>query len=619
MSFHLLLALLSSSALLVANSSGTAVPLFFIANHGQAPSEVRFMAQGSGLTAFFSPREVLFREGGRAVRMQLLGASPSAELAGVEQMPGEVNFLTGEEAQWRLGVPLYKGLIYRDLYHGIDMRYGSDGRNLKSEFAVAPGADPSQIRFRYPTGEAVRIDREELVIPLNDKELREHAPILYQLRNGYREQVSGQFQLAPDGTVSFAIGDYDRALPLTIDPVLSYSTLLGGSSSDAATALAVDSSGAAYIAGFTASYNFPTANPEQNYNAGSNDVFVDKLSPTGNGLVYCTYLGGNGDDRAYGIAVDTAGSAYITGVTASANFPLHNAMQARLAGAKNAFIVKLTAAGNSLVYSTFLGGNASDTAYGIALDSSRNAYVVGDTTSITFPATGLQKGNRGGMDAFVSKLSADGSRLVYSTYLGGTSDDHGAAIAVDASGSAFITGSTFSADFPLAAAYRSANAGGQDAFVARISADGSSLLFSTYLGGSGGAVGYPESGQAIALDSQANAYVAGVTSSSDFPLLNPLQSTRRGSSSDAFVAKLTASGGLTYSTYLGGSGVDAANGIAVDAIGDAFVVGQTFSSDLATVNSYQSSNAGDYDAFLAVLSASGSSLLSLSYLDRKST
>ncbi len=616
MKCHLLVALLTVSASLAASSSDAAVPLVFIANHGQAPSEVRFMAQGSGLTAYFSPGEALFRTGDQAVRMRIVGARASGEVEGIDPLPGQANFLKGDAAEWRLGVPLYRGVAYRQLYPGIDMLYGSNGQELKSEFVVAPGADPAQIRLRYESDGQVRIGaRGALVIPLNGRELQEHAPTIYQDRAGGRQTVASRFVLAADGTVSFAIADYDPSLPLIIDPVLSYSTLLGGSSSDAALALAVDSTGSAYVAGFTASYNFPTANPAQSYSGGGNDVFVAKLSPSGNGLVYCTYLGGSADDRAYGIAVDSSGSAYVTGSTTSQNFPVRNALQASLNGAKNAFVFKLSPAGNSLVFSTYVGGNASDTGYGIALDGSQNMYVVGDTTSVTFPTSGgLQKSNHGGMDTFLFKLSADGSKLVYSTFLGGTSDDHGAAVAVDASGSAYITGSTYSPDFPVAAASQSKIGGGQDAFVARVSADGSSLLFSTFLGGSGGSVGYPESAQGIALDAQGSAYIAGVTSSSDFPLLNPLQTSRVGSSPDAFVAKLTASGSLSYSTYLGGSGVDMANAIAVDGSGSAYVVGQTFSSDLPTVNAYQASSGGDYDAFFAKLSPTGGSLASLSYL-----
>jgi len=604
---------IATCAVLAATPAGDAVPLVFIANQGQAPSVVRFMVKGSGLTAFFSPEEALFRMGEASVRVQFVGSRPAVEVEGLERQPGQANFLIGPQEEWRLGVPLYGGVIYRELYPGIDMVYGGRRQDLKSEFLVAPGADPSRIQLRYVGTGEVRIDESgALVIPVNGRELREQAPTVYQERDGHRVPVDGRFALAAGGIVGFIVNDYDRSRPLTIDPVLSYSTLLGGSNSDAATALAVDASGSAYVAGFTASYDFPTANPEQNFNAGGNDAFVAKLNPSGNGLVYCTYLGGKADDRAYGIAVDASGSAYITGSTASTNFPVVNALQSKLAGGKNAFVAKLNPAGNSLVFSTYLGGSASDIGNGIALDSSKNAYVVGDTTSLNFPAGGLQKGNGGGQDAFVAKVSADGSHLVYSSYLGGANDDHGAAIAVDSSGTVYVTGSTWSTNFPVANAWQGAIGGGQDAFVARFSGDGSALLFSTYLGGSGGSLGYPESGQSIALDGQGNAYIAGTTSSSNFPVLNALQSSLSGAA-DAFVTKLNASGVPVYSTYLGGTGMDTGNAIAVDANSNAYVVGQTFSSDLPVAGAFQATYGGDYDAFAAELSAAGS-LVWLSYL-----
>jgi hypothetical protein len=616
----LLMGLVASCVALAAEPVKDAVPLFFIANQGQAPPAVRFMAKGSGLTAYFSPHEALFRGAGSSVRIEFEGANPTPRVEGIERLPGHANFLIGAQRDWRREVPLYGAVVYRELYPGIDMVYAGEGRDLKSEFVVAPGADPSRIRLRYAGGEGVRVKEDgALAIPVDGRELREQAPTIYQERSGRRVAVEGRFAVDDDGAVRFQIGDYDIGSPLIIDPVLSYSTLLGGSGFDTATALAVDSAGSAYVAGFTESYNFPTANPEQNFNAGGNDAFVAKLNASGNGLVYCTYVGGSADDRAYGIAVDANGSAYVTGSTISGNFPVRNALQSKLAGGRNAFVLKLNPAGNTLVYSTYLGGNASDNGNGIAVDAGGNAYVVGDTTSINFPATGFQRGNHGGQDAFVAKLSADGSRLLYSTYLGGENDDRGAGIVVDASGSAYITGSTYSTDFPVASAFQSRNGGGQDAFIARLSADGNSLVFSTYLGGAGGIAAYPEAAQGIALDSQGSAYVAGVTSSANFPLLGAVQTSLRGST-DAFVAKLTASGTLVYSTYLGGSGVDVGNAIAVDASGSAYIVGYSYSTDLpVTATALQTSNAGDCDAFLAKLSAAGNSLAYLSYLGGNSS
>ena len=616
---HLLIALLAVLPALAATPDTGRIPLFFIENHGQAAPEVRFMAQGSGLTAYFTPEAALFRVAGAAVRLQFLGSSPSVRLEGSGLLQARANFLTGAEQEWRVGVPLYGSVVYRGLYPGIDMVYGGNGRRLKSEFVVAPGADPARIRLRYSGGEVRLDDTGALVIAMDRHKLREEAPAIFQERDGQRVAVAGRYTLASDATVGFIVNGYDPSLPLVIDPTLSYSTLLGGSSSDSAMALAVDSTGAAYVAGFTASYNLITANPEQNFNAGSNDIFIARLNAAGNALIYCTYIGGKGDDRAYAIAIDANGLAYLAGSTTSPNFPLRSPLQLKIAGAKNAFVLKLNAMGNSLVFSTYLGGNGSDTAYGIALDASGNAYVAGDTTSVSFPPAGKQLGTRGGQDAFVAKLSSDGSRLIYNTSLGGVSDDHGAAIALDASGDAYVTGSTWSTDFPVVSASQTGLAGGQDAFVAKLAADGSSLLFSTFLGGTGGGLGYPEAGQGIAVDSQGNAYVAGVTGSSDFPLLHALQISKRGSSTDAFAAKFTSSGTLVYSTYLGGSGMDAANAIAVDSIGSAYVAGETFSSDLPVINATQGATGGDYDAFWAKLSPSGDSLSVLSYLGGNSS
>jgi Beta-propeller repeat len=607
----LLIAAAACSAMAATAGRGAA-PVIFLPNQGEAPPDVRFLARGSGATGYFSAGEALFQVRGATLRVQFDGAEPSAEVQGVERLSGEANFLVGPEEEWRLGVPVYGGITYRGLYPGIDMLYGANGRNLKSEFVVAPGADPFRIRIRYVGAGALRLAPDgALIIPVGESELREEAPRIYQERGGRRARVEGRFSIAGD-TVGFQIDDYDRSVPLVIDPVL-YSTLLGGASSDAATAVAVDASGSAYVAGFTASYDFPTVNPKQNYNAGGNEVFVAKLNPAGNGLVYCTYLGGSGDDRAYGIALGADGSAYVTGVTASRNFPVANALQSSLAGAKNAFVLKLNPAGNALVFSTYLGGAGSDSANAIAVDAGGNVYVAGDTTSTTFPVTGLQTAKHGSQDAFAAKLAGDGSRLLYGTYLGGANDDHAAAIAVDSSGTAYITGSTYSPDFPVAQAWQNHLGGGQDAFVARLSADGGSLLFSTYLGGTGGALGYPEIGQGIALDAQGNAYVTGVTASVDFPLLGPAQASLRGSL-DAFAAKLNSSGTLVYSTYLGGTSLEAGNAIAVDAAGMAYIAGQTYSSDLPVVNAFQSASGGGYDAFVARLAATGDSVLFLSYL-----
>lgn len=583
-----------------------------MANHGQAPATVRYMAQGPELTAYFSSDAVLFRLGGRTVTMRLEGASRTARVEGIDRLPGRVNFLTGAESSWRTGESIYGGVIYRGLYPGIDMVYNGTSRNLKSEFHVAPGADPARIRVRYEGAGALRISQDgALILPLGDREFREDAPVIYQVRGGMSQQVSGRYHLASDGAVGFVVGEYDRTLPLIIDPVV-YSTLLGGASTDAGNAIAVDAAGSAYITGFTASLDFPTMNPAQNASGGSNDIFVAKLNTAGNGLVYCTYLGSKGDDRAFAIAVDSTGAAYITGSTTSTAFPMRNPLQSKLQGTKDAFVVKLSPEGNTTVFSTYLGGSGSEVGNGIAVDSAGNVYVTGDTASTNFPATGYQRTLRGGQDAFLVKLSPAGSPMLYGTYLGGSYDDHSSGLAVDASGSVCLAGSTSSTDFPVAAAAQSQSGGSQDAFVACFDPTGASLLFSTYLGGSGGSLTYPEAAMAITLDPSGNAYVAGTTSSADFPLRNPSQSVRRGSL-DGFITKFSPSGTILASTYFGGAGVDVINAIAVDAAGNQYIAGQTLSTDLPIAAAFQSTNGGQYDAFVAKLAASGS-VSFLSYL-----
>ncbi len=600
---YLLLA--GCTAVCASASQESAPPLFFLRNHAQAPSSVKFIGQAPRLTVYFSPGEALLRNAGGALRMRFEGAG-AANPEPVEQLSGELNILVGGPEQWSRGEPIYAGISYRGLYPGIDMIYGAAGRNLKSEFIVAAAADPAVIRVRYSGAEVLGLEPDgSLRIRFGGEEFHEAAPTIYQEIDGARTAVPGAFVLVGD-VVSFEIGAYDRSRPLVIDPAISYSTLLGGSGADLATAIALDSKGAAYVAGFTESYDFPTAGAAQSANAGGNDAFIAKLSPNGLSLVYCTYIGGSGDDRAAAIAVDSSGAAYVTGSTTSQNFPLRGAAQSSPGGGRDAFALKLSPAGNTLIYSSYLGGSGPDTGNAIAVDSAGDAYIAGDTSSLNFPAGGFQRSDKGGQDAFVAKLSPDGTRLVYSTYLGGTNTDHAAAIAVDATASAWVAGSTWSTNFPTAQAFQGALAGGQDAFVARLSADGNALPFSSYLGGANGATAYPEAAQAIALDAQGNAYLAGVTSSSNFPLMLAAQSVRNGLT-DAFVTKVTALGSLAYSTYFGGSGPEVANAIAVDANGSAYVTGYTYSTDLpVTSNAMSNASAGEYDAFLARLAPNGS-------------
>ncbi|MGH9520683.1 MAG: SBBP repeat-containing protein, partial [Terriglobales bacterium] len=337
----------------------------------------------------------------------------------------------------------------------------------------------------------------------------------------------------------------------------------------------------AYVTGYTSSPDFPASSGafETAYQGNSkSEAFVIKLSSTGSSLVYATYLGGTGGDFGQGIAVDAAGDAYVTGSTQSTDFPVAKPLQGALGGGSDAFVTELNPSGSAPVYSTFLGGAGSDSGQAIAVDGTGSAYVAGFTLSTNFPVqNALQPSSGGGGDAFAAKLTPGGSALAYSTYLGGSGEDRTFGIALDSAGEAYVTGSTQSSNFPVTAgAYQTASAGGADAFVAKFNATGSQLVYASLIGGT-----QDEQGNGIALDASGDAYVIGSTSSANFPTLNPSQATLgegacSGACSNAFVSVLNPQGaGLIYSTYLGGSGQDFGQGIAVDAAGDAFVAGST--------------------------------------------
>ena len=588
------------------------IPVFFVQQ-----GEARYVTQTPELAASFSEKEIVLKLRGGTVRLRFPGSKRRPTLEAGEPLPGHVNFLLGRDsATWKTNLPIFGAVTYRQLYPGIDMTYSHASGQLKSEFVVAPGADPGVIQMRYE-GLTARLDLDgALLLSGQAGELRENAPVLYQQMGTMRVPVSGGFRIHVDGSVGFRTGDYNRSQPLVIDPILTSSTYLGGSGQNSVTGVAVDSAGNMYVAGWTDALNFPTVNAFHAQSGGGVDAFVAKLGPGGNSLLYCTYLGGSGDDRAFAIAVDTAGSAYVTGWTGSSNFPTVNPRQVTRAGGRDAFVAKLGPTGSAFFYSTFLGGNGNDSGNGIAVDSSGSAYVAGDTASTNFPTVSpYQSSLRGVQNAFVAKLSASGS-LAYATYLGGNGSDHGAGIAIDATGNAYVTGSTTSSNFPTAAAFQPASGGGQDAFISKLGPSGNTLIYGTYLGGSGGIAGAPEGGQAIAVDAAGSAYVAGVTSSRNFPVTaGALQSAHAGGGQDAFVVKLNPAGSaLVYATYLGGSSIDIANGIAVDFVGQAYVTGYTGSMDYLTARPLQAGNAGLYDAFLAKLNPAGTALVFSTYL-----
>jgi hypothetical protein len=653
------------------------LPLRFEPNMGQFDARVRYIVRGGGPTVFLTDSEavmVLTRREGRpgdrlrshaeaskvedaVVRMKFTGAQKPAGWAGLEKQPGISNYFIGNDpSRWHTDVPNYSRVEARDLYPGISLvAYGNAG-HLEYDLNVAPGADPAQVQLAWEGADSLRLNADgDLVLATRLGEVVQKRPTVFQDLGGRRTEVASHYTMGAGNKVRFELAAYDHTRPLRIDPlVLVYSTYLGGHDLDAGGKVAVDSHGAAYITGGTRSTDFPIHAAEQGQYGGAADypdAFITKLSPAGNQLVYSTYLGGNSSDAAGSIAVDASGCAYVAGETDSSNFPVHNAYQSKGNGSET-FAAKLSAAGDALVYSTYVDsfvltgvmainqageayitggfgppdhiavvqlsadggsvlktfalGGTGITGRAIAVDGTGAVYITGDTVFSDYQTKAAWQGTfvggppGGGSDAFAAKFEADGT-LVYSTFLGGSDGDMGSGIAVDASGTAYITGETKSHDFPTKAAYQGANTSGSYAcFVAALTATGQPV-YSTYLSGT-----VFDSCRDIAIDTSGNAYITGYTASPDFPIKDAYQSTPGDSSGDAFIAELNSAGDtLVFSSYLGGNRRDDGGGIARDSAGSLYIVGTTRSTNFPVRNPYQSvhhadSNTGtNEDVFIA--------------------
>jgi streptogramin lyase len=605
------------------------IPLSFEVNQGQTDPEVRFLSHGSGYGLFLTGTQTVLTlqkpacsSGGArvvdAVHVEFVGANANPQVVGLDEQASKSNYLIGNDpSQWHTNIPSYGKVEYQNLYRGVNLVYYGNQRQLEYDFQVAPGIAPSTIQLSIQGAEGMSLDSNgNLMLHESGGDVIEQAPVMYQDIGGARQSVSGGFVLEGNSHVSFQVGAYDPSQPLVIDPVLSYSTYLGGSGNDTGYELAVDSSGSAYVIGTTDSTNFPTANPLQGAKTGTTAAFITKLNPTGTALVYSSYLGGSGADSGFGIAVDAAGDAYVTGQTSSTDFPTVNPFQSTNKGGNDGFVAELGPAGSALLSSSYLGGSGSDSAVAISVDGSGNAYVLGQTSSTDLPTTAsaYQKTYGGGSsDLFIAKINPGGSSLAYLTYLGSSGADttNSSHIGLDAAGNVYVEGITDSNQFPTTpGAFQTTYGGGpHDAFVTKLNATGSSLVYSTYLGGSGDVA----SGD-IAVDASGAAYVSGWTTAGTFPLVNALFPTFTGTT-DAWVAKLKPDGsGLDYSTFLGGSGYQTAGTIGVDAAGNAYVAGLTSSTDVPTANALQTFNAGGNDAFLTKFNQTGSALVYSTYL-----
>jgi hypothetical protein len=660
-----------------------ALPLAFEPNRGQTSDPVKYVAHGSHYNVFFTPSETVLvlgassrikptenREANPAdiLRMRLAGTIASPDFVAAEQLPGKSNYLIGSSENWHTNIPNFGRIVQGQVYPGIDVSYHGTAGQLEEDFLVSPGADPRTIRLSFEGAETLRTNSgHELVATLKGGAVTLRRPVAYQESNGSKRIISADYAVRKDGLVAFRLGDYDRSLPLVIDPILSYSTYLGGTNIDGASAIAVATDGTAFVAGGTFSIDFPTAHPLQSNHGGQadffQDAFVAKLSADGSTLLYSTYLGGKNEDAANGIAVDAFGDAYVTGTTDSPDFPVtFGSLNVECGGdgkcgasfnpggliVSNGFVSKLNSAGSGLVYSGFIGNYEIVKSQAIAVDNDQIAYVTGQTgpnLPVTilinpppppppFPIVGtsLQAGFGGDTDAFVMKISATGSTVLYSSYLGGVNEDIGNGIAVDGSANAYVTGLTYSLNFPTANPLQPSFGGAGDAFLTKVNTSGvgpTALVYSTFLGGSG-----LDQGNGVAVDRGGNVFVAGGTDSTSLGTAGVVQPNCHLDSSntcegDAFVAKFTpgTTPALTlgYLSYLGGSLADTATSIAVEPVnppsGFAYVVGSTVSQDFPVTSAvFQPTyGGGNADAFIAKLDPNGATLLYSSFLGGTNT
>ena len=601
-------------------------------------------------------RPTAARSGGQAdiVKIRIVDRNGSVSPHAEAPLPGIVNYFMGDDpANWHTGIPTFQRIRYAEVYPGIDLIYHGVGGRVEFDFDVAPGAHPDQIRLHFEGATKIRLDHDgNLIIHARHESIRFEKPLIYQLDTKQRKlPVDGGFRVASRGVVSFRLGKYDATRSVVIDPILNYSTYLGPSSG--ANAIALDSSGDTYLAGTTTN-DFPTTSgafqtePAEKVFESATSVFVTKLNSTGSALLYSTYLSGNGSDKGNAIALDSSGNAYIAGQTSSTDFPVTpGAFQTTNKASQNgrnetgtAFVAKLNSTGTALIYSSYLGGSTESWGNGIATDAAGDAYLTGATLDTDFPCTpgafqsSVAKSSAQDWSGYVAEVNPTGSALTYSTLLGGSGADWPFSIAVDSSGSAYVAGQTGSDDFPTTASgfQRTDKAtilGGQTGFVTKLNPTGTGLVYSTFLGGS-----TADRVAALALDASRDVYLTGYTESQDFPattgVFQPtMHVSGRGYDSNAFVTKLNPSGSaLVYSTFLagtatpGGDGsvIDQGSGIAVDSSGNAYVAGSTVDLDFpVTPQAFESQNlsiiySGNASSFLAIINSTATQILYATYL-----
>jgi len=599
------------------------VPLHFERNDGQADAPVRFLARDGALTLYLQDDALVVSLAGEGqsastVRVAMAGANRGVHVVGDGEPGGRTTYFRGADARaWRKGVPNYDRVRYEQIYRGIDLIVYGRGRELEYDFVVAPHAAADAIRFTIDGGDPSIDENGNLRIATNAGSVTLSTPHVYQRTDAGRRDVAATYRVLADRTIGFAVADYDASAPLVIDPVLAYSTYLGGTDFDSASDLRVDAAGNAYVCGYTASANFPATNGHYS-GVGSYEAFVAKMRPDGT-LAYATYLGGTGFSVCLALAIDPSGNVYMAGATASTDFPVVNALQPA-AGAGtggDGFVAKIDPTGTALIYSTYIGGSGVDDVAAIAVDRAGAAYIAGVTNSTDFPLMSPVQSQYGGgfLDAFAAKIRADGSGFEYATLMGGSGSDEPAAIAVDAAGDAFVSGVTFSSDFPIVSALQPTNGGSvASGFLVKLTATGTAVAYATYLGSTGfnSILGLKPLDDGSLLLS---GYTSGALPTTD----GAFQRFYGNGPADGFVGRLTADGQrFAFLTYFGANGMDTARRIDTDPAGHIWITGNTDSTNLPLVNALQATfggpSSGFPDTYVAELSSTGSRVLFATYL-----
>ena len=581
----------------------------------------RFVARGIRSQFSFEGGQAQIQSDDKDFSFSFAGANRQVRLEGMSQLRSTTALILGNNpAKWRRAVPNYARLQAHELYRGIDVVYYGNAGELEYDLLVKPGADPRQIRLAIH-GAKPHLDREgNLVAGFVLK-----RPVAYQISSGRKTAVASRFRRNADGSYGFALGSYDRAHELVIDPVLTLAQFMGGSSLDTAYAIGHDAHGFYYVAGITYSSDFPTAGAAAGQNPpGNADLFIAKIDPRldpSSQMIYAAFIGGSANDYFGGMTVDAQGDVFLTGTTLSGDFPTAQAAQSSLNGASDAFAMMLDVF-ETPIYSTYLGGSGSEAGNGITLDSKGRMWITGGTQSDDFPVVvGFQAGRTGSQDVFVAGIDptqSGSSSLIYSTYMGGSWWDVGRGIAAASDGTLWVAGATYSYDFPMAGnSYQPNYQSGGDAFIAHIdpNAGGSAPAYSSFLGGND-----LEEARSVVLDSKGRVVVSGYTLSTNFPVTSDAMQAQYGGNTDVFVTILdpvnatTRSGQLAYSTYFGGTNADVAFDLKIDSSGNLYLAGFTTSSGLpSSANALQAAYDQTMDAFALKFNPSTPGSAAISY------